>query len=248
MNRNNQEKAGSYLTAKWSNIAVANFVVDPILLRPYLPENLELASYKDQYLISLVGFQFQDTRMQRLPVPFYGKFIELYLGFFAQRNFEKELRRGWVFVRKIVPSAVVATVGRLLYNEDYINRSMREQIEAAQNGSGPYKVRYEWMNNQQWNHLELVAGSNVGYAPAPGSIEEYITENYGGYARRRGGGSIEFPVTHPVWEIWSCEHFEYVCDIKDIYGADFVEPLSRQPHSTFIASGSQVSLGKATSF
>ena len=140
-------------------------------------------------------------------------------------------------------------MGRLLYNEDYITRPMRTDVSGPNVGEiADYRVGYEWLNDGRWNKLLVAAESGDGQVASEGSVERYFTNNYGGFARKRGGGSIEFPVTHPDWRVWKGTTSEYDCDVKAIYGSEFVAPLSQAPNSVFIASGSKVTLGKASVF
>lgn len=237
------------LTADWSNIAVMNFNVSPNVTTPYLPDGLELARFGDRYLLSVVGFQFANTRIGTVSVPFYGRFTEVYLGFFARRVAGGEKRRGWVFVRKIVPSRVVATAGRLLYNEDYVRRPMRENVVPCDRSSqDKCAVEYRWLNRGRWNGMKILADPDRGGAVSPDSIEAFFCRNYGGFAKKRGGGSIEFPVTHPEWTIWPSTESVFDCDVESLFGYQFVEPLSAPAHSAFVASGSSVTLGQASSF
>lgn len=233
---------GGVLTARWSGMAVLNFESPPELLGPFLPSGLELAAFDNRHLLSMVAFRFADTRMNGRRVPFYGNFIELFLGFQAQRTVADGSRRAWVFVRKIVPSAMVATVGRLLYNEDYIRRPMR--VDLQEGSDAPIHARYAWQNRGRWNTLYVEAEHGRPEVPAAGTVEAFVTDNYGGFSKRRSGRTIEFHVAHPPWQVWRARDARLDCDIDDIYGPEFGEVLSREPHSAFLASGSDVTLGK----
>jgi uncharacterized protein YqjF (DUF2071 family) len=239
----------SYITAQWSNMAVMNFVVDPALLIRYLPRGLELSPYENKHLLSLVGFQFQNTRMGRFAVPFYGDFIELFLAFFARRQVQGRERRAWLFIRKIVPSSVVATVGRTLYREDYIRRPMRAVFPRNDPGASPSShVRYEWQNRGRWNYMDVSCHNSQPHYPQPGSIEHFVTDNYGGFSLRKDTRGIEFPVEHPPWQVRPAHDARLDCDVEELYGAEFAPALRSTPHSAFVASGSLVSLGKASTF
>ena len=78
--------------------------------------------------------------------------------------------------------------------------------------------------------------------PAGGSIEQFITEHYWGYVTRKGGGSLEYRVDHPAWEVWQSNAASLDADVSRIYGPEFVEPLSKPPDSAFLAQGSAVTV------
>lgn len=75
----------TFLKARWENIVMVNYVVDPNILTPYLPYGLELDSYENQYFISLVGFKFVKSQLFGVPIPFYGSFDEVNLRFYVKR-------------------------------------------------------------------------------------------------------------------------------------------------------------------
>jgi hypothetical protein len=75
-----------------------------------------------------------------------------------------------------------------------------------------------------------------------GSQEEFITEHYWGYAAQRGGGSLEYRVEHPSWHVWQASDPVLECDVEQVYGRQFVESLSADPVSAFVADGSRVTV------
>lgn len=108
-----------FLKARWENVVMANYAVDPEILTPYLPKNVELDYFAGKTYVSLVGFMFRDTRIFNIPVPFIGTFEEVNLRFYVKRTVNGELRRGVVFIREIIPSKIIALAANLLYKEHY---------------------------------------------------------------------------------------------------------------------------------
>jgi uncharacterized protein len=45
-----------FLKAKWENIIMANYAMEPAILIPYLPKGVELDLYNGKAYVSLVGF------------------------------------------------------------------------------------------------------------------------------------------------------------------------------------------------
>jgi uncharacterized protein YqjF (DUF2071 family) len=64
----------TFLTAKWENLIMANYAVDPLVLAPYLPHGVALDFYEGQTFVSLVGFMFKKTSLFQVPIPFLGTF------------------------------------------------------------------------------------------------------------------------------------------------------------------------------
>ena len=147
-----------------------------------------------------------------------------------------------VFIREIVPRRAIALVARLAYNENYLSCPMTHRIErGSSDGSPNISVEYAWRAKGRWNRLGLET-TGPAAMPAGGSIEQFITEHYWGYVTRKGGGSLEYRVDHPAWEVWQSNAASLDADVSRIYGPEFVEPLSKPPDSAFLAQGSAVTV------
>ncbi len=233
---------GVFLTARWIHLAMLNYEVDPHLLAPYLPAGTELDDYRGGHYVSIVGFQFLDTRLLGLRVPGYQDFEEVNLRFYVRRYGPEGQRRGVVFIKEIVPQRMTAWLARRCYNENYVRRPMRREDELGENGSGI--VRYEWRQAGRWNRLGLRVGGRA-YLPEADTEESFISEHYWGYARQRKGGTLEYRVEHPPWEVWRAVESEFDCDVPATYPEAFAEVLERAPHSAFLAQGSPVLVRRA---
>ncbi len=53
----------TFLSARWENLIMANYAVNPDVLTPYLPHGVELDFYNDKTFVSLVGFMFKKTSL-----------------------------------------------------------------------------------------------------------------------------------------------------------------------------------------
>ena len=191
-----------------------NYEVDPALLAALVPAGTELDFFEGQALVSLVGFQFLDTRVLGVPVPFHREFEELNLRFYVQRRCGDELRRGVVFIKEIVPRVAVSTIARLVYQENYVTMPMQHEIvrhTASASGlsasSPTIEVVYRWRPGRRWNELRA-KGEGELFVPGPGSAEEFITEHYWGYTALRNGRAAEFRVEHSPWRLWLRERRE----------------------------------------
>src|SRR3954471_19004784 len=114
----------SFLTARWSNLCLLTYAVPPALLEPRLPRGLSLDLRDGQAFVSLVAFDFLDTRVLGVPWPGYRNFPEINLRFYVRHREE----RGVVFVREFVPRRLVAFLARAIYGEPYVAARMTSQI------------------------------------------------------------------------------------------------------------------------
>ena len=212
-----------------------NFVVDPKVVEPLVPPGTEIDFENGETFLSVVGFLFLDTRLLGLPIPLHRDFEEVNLRFYVRKKSADTWRRGVVFVRELVPRRAIATVARVFYGENYVAVPMKHQIDHA---DLKLAVEYSWRRGRKWESLKMTARGEP-QTIAAGSHAEFITEHYWGYTFFRGGCS-EYRVEHPRWKIWNAESFEFSANVAALYGEQFVEPLSAQPRSAFIADGSPI--------
>jgi len=230
------------LTAEWRHLVLLQYTADPAVLAPLVPYGTELDSWQGRALVSMVGFRFLRVRVLGVSIPFHTDFDEVNLRFYVRRRVAEGWRRGVVFVREIVPRRAVALVARLLYGEPYLALPMRHLIEMPETPPGAGgRVRYEWRQGGQWQSIAAETDGPPA-APPPGSEEEFVTEHYWGYTRRRGGGTAEYQVAHPRWDVWRARRVRLTCDAAALYGAPFAAVLAAEPVSAFIAAGSAVAV------
>ena len=137
-----------FLTAKWHDLIMANYEVDPSLLAGRVPAGTELDLHEGRCFVSLVGFMFLDTRVLGFLVPFHVNFEEVNLRFYVRRELGCEIRRGVVFIKEIVPRFAIATVARTLYGEPYEAMKMSHvRTEST--------VGYSWSNGEHTGILEV---------------------------------------------------------------------------------------------
>lgn len=240
---NEPDSARPFLTAEWRTLAMLNYEVDADVLRPYVPSGTELDTHNGVLYVSVVGFLFLHTRVLGVPIPLHQNFEEVNLRFYVRHRAHDEWRRGVVFIKEIVPKRAIAAVARWVYNENYVARPMRHTVELPTAQSPLGSVEIGWRTRQQWNTIHL-AFEGEPELPKAESEEEFITEHYWGYARQRDGSTIEYRVEHPQWPAWRATRAEFACDIADVYGQPFVEPLSVAPRSAFVAVGSDIAVGR----
>ncbi len=143
-----------FLTARWQDLIMANYAVDPSLLAARVPPGTTLDLQDGKCFVSLVGFMFLDTRVLGLPIPFHVNFEEVNLRFYNKRIADGETRRAVCFVKEIVPRFAIATVARVVYGEPYQCWRM-DHTRTATN------VSYSWERAGCKNHLEVEIGESL---------------------------------------------------------------------------------------
>src|SRR5262245_11268967 len=223
-----------FLTARWQNLLMLNYEIDPALLERYRPYGTQLDTYRGKHFISIVAFHFLGTRVRGLPIPCHRNFEEINLRFYVQHIEGNEVRRGVVFICEVVKLRGVAALARRFYNENYI---VRPTSHTLQMNIGELKGRIEY----HWGGA--TAGAEFTGEPqvlTAGSEDEFITEHYWGYTRQRDGSTIEYRVEHPRWRVWKPTSRWYTGDVASMYGDDLAHVLQKPADSSFVADGSHV--------
>jgi uncharacterized protein YqjF (DUF2071 family) len=223
-----------FLTARWTNVFLATFVVPPALLTHRLPPGLDLDTRDGHAFASLVCFDFQDTRVLGIPWPGFRNFPELNLRFYVRRGEE----RGVVFVREFVPQRFVAWMARTLYNEPYVATTMSSAVSEE-----PESIRVEHrLSFAGRTHTMQVVGGKPAVVPGPGSTEAFFKEHQWGYGRTRRGRTLRYHVWHPVWSVYPVREAWIDLDWAAVYGPQWAVMQAAKPVSTVLAVGSSIAV------
>lgn len=225
-----------FLSASWQKLIMANYIIDPSLLQPYLPASTELDTWQGKNFISLVGFMFRNTKVLGIKIPFHIDFPEVNLRFYVRFKDKGHWKRGVVFIKEIVPKPAITIIANSLYGENYATMSMRnfEEINEDQ-----LCVEYHWKFRERWNRLQVRSGLESNPI-IEGSEEEFITEHYYGYTRVNKNVTAEYKVSHPRWNVHPVNNYLIDCDFQQLYGKSFSILPGQLPHSVFLAEGSPI--------
>lgn len=225
-----------FLTAKWRDLIMANYEIDPQLLGSRVPAGTELDLHEGRCFVSLVGFMFLDTRVLGVPVPFHVNFEEVNLRFYVRRITDGEVRRGVVFVKEIVPRYAIATVARVLYGEPY-------EAWQMSNTRTSDEVTYSWSQDGLGNQLWVERGQDMGI-PTSDSHGSFIIEHYWGYTDRGNGRTDEYKVEHPKWHLFSTKNENIDVNFGATYGQEFAFLSEERPFTVLFAAGSDIAVYK----
>ena len=202
-----------FLTARWSNLCLLTYAVPPELLAPRLPKGLELETRDGRAFVSLVAFDFLDTRVLGVPWPGYRDFAELNLRYYARRPGE----RGVIFLREIVQSRCVAGIARALYNEPYVTAPLTTTLTETECNLTASRELI-WAGR---THTISVTGGKPGCYADEGCDTHYFKELRWGYGCDRRGRTIRYEVEHPVWETYPVESYTLDFDWASVYGPEW---------------------------
>ena len=231
-----------FVTAAWRHLVMLNYDVAPELLEPLVPRGTELDLWQGRALVSLVGFQFFDTRFHGWPVPGHRHFEEVNLRFYVRREGPDGWRRGVAFIREIVPKFCVSLIANTFYHEHYLTLPMSHRVQPPASAADRTGwAAYRWFRSGEPCELSA-AFSGLPQRPAAGSEAEFIVEHYWGYTRCRDGSTNEYRVEHPPWRVWMADRAWFTGEAESIYGPEFAEVLRGTPASALVAEGSRVAM------
>jgi uncharacterized protein len=224
----------TFLKAQWRKLAIANYQLNPEILKKHLPYGVELDYWHDKCLVSLVAFMFKNTRLLGCPVPFHINFEEVNLRFYVKTKVNNEWRRGVVFIKELVPRPAISFIANYFYNENYQAIPMSHKWDGS-------RVEYNWKYQSEWNtfsiDFDILAKDML-----PGSEEEFITEHYYGYTKVSDKITSQYEVKHPCWQVYPVKDFSIKVDFAKVYGNEFDFLNKAKPESVMLAEGSEISV------
>lgn len=230
----------SFLNARWENLILVNYIIDPNLLHPHIPKGTELDLWNDKCYVSLVGFMFKDTRLLGIKVPFHVNFEEVNLRFYVKRKENNEWKRGVVFIKELVPKWALTFVANTIYKEHYQTVPMRHIWDKGEN---KLFINYQWKYKGNWQQIEINASLEESEI-TEGSEAEFIAEHYWGYAKVSDKQTNEYQVTHPKWKQHGVLDYQIKVDFKEVYGEEFGFLNNVKPNSILLAKGSEITVEK----
>lgn len=227
-----------FLTAQWKRLALVNYLVDPDVLKPFVPTGTELDLWYGGCYVSLVGFVFRDTRLRGVPIPYHRHFEEVNLRFYVKRHERDTVRRGVVFVQEIVPKRALTWVARNLYGEPYRTLPM-SHVHRVRTDKNDLFVSYSWHCSGEQQVLKMFGRLETEEIPV-NSEAEFITDHYWGYTRINEQRTKAYEVRRPRWRIHPTYNYSVNVDFGLVYGEHFRFLNDAPATSAMLAEGSAV--------
>ncbi len=208
--------------------------VDASLVTPCLPRHTEADLVDGRALVSLIAFDFLDTRVRGRRIPGFVDFPEINFRTYARQGDQQ----GVVAIRELVPSPLAAAVGRLRFNEPF----RAAPIESRTVSMGDELVvehRWKWKDRPYFLRLTADQHSIPAAAEAPA---HHLLGRRWAYGRSRRGEPHALRIEHPEWALRRVRTLDFEVDFGALYGPEWAVLNGRQPTSTLLAVGSAVSI------
>ncbi len=223
-----------FLSARWSYLSLFTFAVPPAVLEPRLPPGVALDTRDGQAFVSVVGLDFEETRVLGVGWPGYRAFADVNFRFYARAG----ERRGVVFIREIVPHRLISLLARWLYGEPFRSADVRSHVSEE----GPLLLVERTFEIEGRKNVLRARAERAPFTPGPDSLEHFLKERAWGFSRSRAGHAEAFEVRHPVWECLLVRDFALELDWATVYGPEWSFLQGAAPASVALAVGSEVSV------
>ena len=222
----------TFLTAYWRHLVNLTYQVEAERLQPHVPAGLELDFWQGRAHVSLLAFEFLQTKVKGLKIPFHANFPEINLRFYVRRH----RQRGVVFLREFVPKYCIALAANRLYNESYGVAPMRCETRLFDDR---LHLRHLLVKNNENFNIDIQT-EIISFVPAEASIEHHFKEHALGFGRTRAGNTLYYRVEHPVWEIFPVKEYHLHLDFGKLYGEAWAFLNGQQPICVLVAKGSAI--------
>lgn len=222
-----------FLTADWRNLINLTYRVPAEKLQPLLPKGVELDLYEGHAHLSLVAFDFVNTRVKGVKIPFHVDFPEINLRYYVRAG----SHRGVVFIKELVPKHCIAFVAQRFYNEPYASFPMESHHQEQPDGtlSSHHSL---WVESHEYQ-IDTKA-SAVLRTPSADSAEHFFKEHDLGFGIDKHGETLCYEVEHPIWEIRDLLHVDLQFDFGKVYGEEWAFLTEQEPHFQMLAVGSPI--------
>lgn len=222
----------AFLTAKWSHLLNVTFPVPPEVLLPHVPHGVELDIQNGNAFASVVAFDFFDTRVKGLKIPFHVNFPEINLRYYIKLNG----KRGVMFWKELVPKYCIALVARRLYNEPYESVPMTSSLS----DDNDLQVLNHTFSYGGKIHSITARFSAEKSLPPADSVDYYFKEHDLGVGVSHRGKPLQYEVRHPEWEVFHLKDYHLDMDFGMVYGEKWAFLANTKPHCALLAVGSHI--------
>jgi len=199
------------LKMRWEDLLFLHWAVAPEIIRPHLPQSLELDTYDGQAWLGVVPFTMASTRFRCLPpMPTAHRFPECNL-----RTYVRCGDHAGVWFFSLDAGSRLAVEGaRLGFGLPYFAADMQsvrvgDQVKhrsrRRDRRGPPAEFEASWSPVGEWREAD------------PATLEHFLVERYSLFSLRRGR-LLRGDVTHPRWQLSEARAEVTACDMTRLLG------------------------------
>lgn len=182
----------------WDNLLFLHWRIDPAVMRPLVPPELDLDLHDGAAWIGLVPFRMADCSFRGVPpLPGLANFFECNVRTYARH---RGLPGVWFFSLD-AQTRLPVFGGRQLWSLNYIHSRFEVKSDGDTTDYRLDRRRGPWPAGR--THVRWQIGAPLPTS-TPGSLPHFLTERYWLFTRRRGR-ILAGEVRHPHWPLHSAE-------------------------------------------
>jgi uncharacterized protein len=183
----------------WENLMFMHWPIDPELLRPMIPPELELDTYAGTAWIGITPFELSSIRWRALPpIPGAAGFPEINV-----RTYVRAGEKPGVFFFSLDAASRLAVEGaRASFGLPYF--SSRARVDPVRDGVHYRSSRDDNRGSNASFHAWYRPTSHV-FTAQPGTLEHFLTERYCLYAKWLNGRIWRAEIDHEPWPLQTAE-------------------------------------------
>lgn len=225
------------VTVQHSNAVALNFVIGSDILASALPAGLVVDHHKGDTFISLVCMQVRKIPFCGMPI--VPGFCELSLRCFVSER-ENPDRKGVLILKSYASGSLGPWVLGNIVPMEHGSLPIKSQCKT---GKGAPELDYGWKIEGHENRMRIRGRDQIMKMDSSSKLG-FILAHRSRYLTHKGITSA-YDVTSPEWAIWDAAQANFTCDVRRLFGAQYVKPLGARPISVYVSEGSMVKLHKA---
>lgn len=184
------------LFQSWQDLLFAHWSVDPAILRPHVPDPLELDTHGGQAWIGVTPFRIEGFRARGLPsIGPVSSFPELNLRTYVRVN-----GRGGIHFFSLDADSSAAVLGaRAVFRLPY----RKADMDVTEQGG-----RIQFRSSREENSAAFRAAYRPvdhAFEARPGTLEHFLTERYALFTVLRDGSVLRADIHHRPWPLQPAE-------------------------------------------
>jgi hypothetical protein len=200
------------MAQSWHDLMFMHWRIDPAVLRPMIPQRLEIETFDGSTWIGVVPFHMSHIR------PHYG-FTVPWISAFAELNVRTYVTDGqkpgvWFFSLDAA-RRIAVEVARASFHLPYFHARMRVQREGE-------ALRYSSVRMDRRGSTGAFRATYQPTGPVyfsqPGTLEHFLTERYALYAQSRRGRLYRGEIQHAPWPLQPAQAEVETNTICDMHG------------------------------
>jgi uncharacterized protein YqjF (DUF2071 family) len=203
-----------FMEQRWSDLLLLHWPVPPEILRPTIPDDLELDLFEGQAWASVVGFHLSGLRMRPVRWIPWGDFDEVNLRTYVKTADGKK----GVWFHSLDSTDIFAVLGaRILYGLAYRSAEIKRYLSNQ-------SIFYESTTHGIFGKIpaqidaqliESVDSSEIAREP----LDRFLLERYRFWAKRKSGEQSSFAqIRHRPYDAVRLENANYKGGLFDAFG------------------------------